>query len=182
MLSFNVAELLKSPPGTTRDVTIEEARPNLGPDLAVAAPVVGTARLCRSGNGLIVACEVQTAVTLECARCLNLFDRLVTANFSEQFSPTVNVTTGAPLPPPDDEALRIDDRHVLNLAEAVRQYLLTTLPMQPVCHATCRGLCATCGADLNTDACACYAEPAPGPLADLARLVPRDDVRRSEPA
>jgi uncharacterized protein len=183
MLSFNVSELLKSPPGTTRDVGIEEDTPDLGPDLAVSAPIVGSARFCHSGSGILVDCELRTSVTLECARCLNAFEKTVSAQFEEEFSPTVNVTTGTPLPPPEDEALTIDDRHVLDLTEAVRQYLLTTLPMKPVCSPSCRGLCATCGADLNADACGCDAEPVTGPLAELARLVPRsEDVRRSEPA
>jgi uncharacterized protein len=31
------------------------------------------------------------------------------------------------------------------------------LPMKPVCREACRGLCPTCGADLNAGSCACAA-------------------------
>jgi len=178
MLSHNVAELLKSPPGTTREVAIEEASPQLGPELAPATLLRGRARLWRSGGGLIVDCEVRTSITLDCARCLKSFAREVTARFEEEFSPTVSVLTGAPLTPAEDDALRIDDRHVLDLTEAVRQYLLMSLPLKPVCTPSCRGLCPTCGADLNESACACAEEPTSGPLAGLASLLPPEQRSR----
>ena len=178
MLSHNVADLLKSPPGTTREVTIEELTPQLGADLAAATPLLGRARLCWSGGGLIVDCEVHTSITLECSRCLEPFARAVTASFQEQFSPTADVHAGTPLTPAEDDALRIDERHVLDLTEAVRQYLLMALPLKPVCTSSCRGLCPTCGGDLNENACVCADEPVSGPLAGLAMLLPPEQRSR----
>ena len=121
---------------------------------------------------------MRTAVTLECARCLNPFDREVAAHLEEEFSPTVNVTTGAPLPPPEDKALSIDDRHVLDLTEAVRQYLLTTLPMKAVCS-------PRAGVYVRHAAQTSMRTPAratPSPCSDLSRDLARFGAARRERA
>src|ERR1051325_7943858 len=125
MLAHNVAALLKSPPGTNRDVTIDEPDPAFGDEIVVSSPVVGHARLQRTQHGILVRCHVSTTVALECSRCLEPFSLPITVDFQEEFLPSVHVLTGAPLDVPEDEALQIDEHHVLDLTEAVRQYLLT---------------------------------------------------------
>jgi uncharacterized protein len=85
-------------------------------------------------------------------------------SLQEEFLPTVDVHSGQPLPPLDEgedvEVFRIDDHHHLDLTEAVRQALVTQLPMRPLCRPDCAGLCARCGADLNEGPCGCPDEPA----------------------
>jgi uncharacterized protein len=125
----------------------------------------------RTGQGILVRGDVHTIVQLECSRCLEPVAVAVEAHVEDEFLPSVNVLSGEPLPVPEDEALRIDDRHILDLTEAVRQYLVTTLPLQPVCRADCRGLCPTCGADLNLAACDCGTDATSGPLAALGSLL-----------
>jgi len=172
-LAQNVAELLKSPLGAARQVAIDEARPRFGPDLKVTSPVRGAARLLRTQNGVLVRARLTTAVELECSRCLEPVQRELEIDLAEEFRPSVHIVTGVPLDAPDDEALLIDEHHVLDLTEAVRQYISTALPLQPLCTPTCRGLCATCGKNLNEGPCGCALEPAPatGPFAALAGLI-----------
>jgi uncharacterized metal-binding protein YceD (DUF177 family) len=43
----------------------------------------------------------------------------------------------------------------LDLTEEVREAIILALPRYPVCREACRGLCLTCGANLNKRACAC---------------------------
>jgi uncharacterized protein len=43
---------------------------------------------------------------------------------------------------------------LIDPAEDLRQILLVAMPDFPVCRADCRGLCPTCGANLNTAPCA----------------------------
>jgi uncharacterized protein len=39
--------------------------------------------------------------------------------------------------------------------DLLRQYLLLELPMAPVCREDCKGLCPTCGQNLNEASCDC---------------------------
>lgn len=58
---------------------------------------------------------------------------------------------------------------VLHLDDVVRENVLLSIPMKPVCHEDCRGLCPVCGANLNTTNCGCSAEAIDPRWADLAR-------------
>jgi hypothetical protein len=52
----------------------------------------------------------------------------------------------------------LDDRlETVDLLPALREEFLLSLPDFPVCRPDCKGLCDTCGADLNEDACDCEA-------------------------
>lgn len=62
----------------------------------------------------------------------------------------------------DDEVLEdpdvfvIDGRDAqLDLRPAMREQWLLAVPALVTCREDCKGLCATCGADLNLGACAC---------------------------
>lgn len=47
-----------------------------------------------------------------------------------------------------------------DLTNAIREAIILAEPMSPVCRDDCKGLCAGCGADLNTESCRC-GEPEP---------------------
>ena len=59
----------------------------------------------------------------------------------------------------------------LDLEPLVREILALVWPVQPHCSEDCRGLCATCGCNLNRESCSCTAEPSVRPFAGLARLL-----------
>lgn len=171
MLAYNVAALLKSPPGTTGELVVDEPAPSFGADLVAVAPVRGLVRLFRTQDAIIARCDLHTTIQLECSRCLESYPAALGVHFEEQFLPTVNIVTGAAAAIADDQALRIDDRHVLDLTEVLRQYLLTALPLKPICAPECRGLCPGCGTNLNSGACTCTPQPVTGPFGALATLL-----------
>ena len=70
------------------------------------------------------------------------------------------MNTGLPVHPlENDLAFLIGGDHVVDLTEAIRQNLLTVLPMQPLCKPDCAGLCPQCGKDRNVEPCDCAPPP-----------------------
>lgn len=57
----------------------------------------------------------------------------------------------------DPDAFPIENDQI-DLVAVVRETILIDLPDAPLCRADCRGLCATCGADLNEATCGCVHE------------------------
>jgi len=49
-----------------------------------------------------------------------------------------------------------DTTDFLDLTEEVREAIILALPGYPVCSKTCKGLCMTCGKNLNTGGCTCH--------------------------
>ena len=176
-MRFHVAQLLKEPMGATRDYEIAE---NIGDivdeEVSAVAPLTGRVRLIRTKRGIFVEARLQTTVRLACVRCLEEYLAPMPLIIREEFLPTVDVNTGVPLPEPkDEEYFTIDENHILDLSEVVRQYVLTTLPMQPLCRIDCAGLCPMCGQNLNYVRCTCKPIPPDSRLAVLGELLREEE-------
>jgi uncharacterized protein len=159
-LQFNVSQLLKTPTGTRRDYDIEVDLLPLDGNMVIVAPVRGHVGFLRAGSGILVTGRLETAVELECTRCLSEFRLPVSLEIEEEFRPTVDIATGAVMSHDGDQdvANLIDEHHILDLAEVVRQDVWLGLPTSPVCRPDCQGLCPHCGQNRDQGSCTCETE------------------------
>jgi len=159
-MKFNVAQLLKSPTGARREFDLDEDIQSLDHDIKPTAPLTGTVRFTRTASGVLATGSLHTVVEIECRRCLRSFATPVDFDLEEEFLPTTDVTTGAALPIAGiEEALLIDEKHMLDLTEVVRQYLILYREQYPLCEEACAGLCPVCGKNLNEGPCGCQDAP-----------------------
>jgi len=150
---INVSQLLKEPIGSSRSYKIDEV---ISAGEGESRPVRGKVDMVRTDRGILVAGELRTEVELTCSRCLGRYTTPLTMQFEEEYVPTVDVFSGAPLPSPEEPTpFTIDEHHIIDLDEAVRQYTLLTIPMKPLCREDCAGICAECGKNLNEGPCGC---------------------------
>ena len=161
-LQFNVAGLLTGPKGGTRSyelyIPISELD-QLDEGFDVVAPFQGTARFLWTNDRILVLATGKTTVAMECSRCLEPFTQEVEVHIEEAFVPTVDMASGLPIERDEsDVAVLIDEHHILDLSEILRQSILLALPLMPVCSPDCRGLCPVCGANLNHETCSCTVE------------------------
>jgi uncharacterized protein len=70
-----------------------------------------------------------------------------------------------------DEALLIDDRHILDLSEVMRQELMLASSEEALCQADCAGLCPQCGGNRNAGECQCVEAPIDPRWATLQTLL-----------
>ncbi len=136
-------------------------------------PVVVRAQLHlgRSGRGLLIGGSFHGAMRLICSRCLEPFPYEADDRFDVYCEPSLP-TAG------EEHKLSEDDLDVTYLEEGrintdhlLRENLLLTLPVQPLCRADCRGLCPQCGTNWNIAACQCEARPADPRLSVLRKLL-----------
>lgn len=145
---LNVASLLLEPVGSTREIRVSLPRLGLDDGL-VARDVVAPARLTRLKGQVLVSAQVTGVIELECVTCLALYDQPFRESFSESFHQTVDVRTGSDLNKPRERLLTeseeeepgfvIDDSHQIDLTEALRQWIVLSIPMQPTCGPDCPG-------------------------------------------
>jgi uncharacterized protein len=170
---YNVAQLLKSAPGTTLDVELDnEDELDLREGEAdLAGPLTGHLRLHRTNQGIYVDGMVSAPVRLQCTRCLRDFTETLEFPLREEFYPTIDVTSGAPVSGPHDaDAFAINRHHEVDLREPIRQALVLALPMKPLHSEDCAGLCPRCGKDLNEGPCNCPPEESDNRFAALQGL------------
>jgi len=155
---FNVAQLMKSPVGTSLVSDIQEDI-QLDNDIKIVGPITGQVRMRRINQGLLVDGGADLTVELTCTRCLKVFEQELHVQFDERYRPTVDIVTGMPLPAIDEEdVFPLDDHHQVDLTEPLRQQVLLAIPMVTLCKEDCAGLCPQCGKDLNLGPCECEPE------------------------
>lgn len=154
ILQINVSQQLKAGVGATRRYDVSDVVDITGK--GCESPVRGEVTLTRTGGGILVKGHLETEVELDCSRCLEPFRCLLALDIEEEYSPTIDVTSGLPLTLPEEPGTFTTDRqHTLDLTEAVRQHAVMAIPMKPLCREACRGLCPECGANLNLGECKC---------------------------
>lgn len=58
----------------------------------------------------------------------------------------------------DDDSILLDEKGELDLSELVCEHILLDMPMRYLCADECRGVCPSCGVNLNTGRCTCKKE------------------------
>lgn len=145
-LLVNAHELLRRP-GSERRVEIDVPvatvgldDPRLPADSAVRVDLV-----CSSLNdGIVVDGRVSVEHRGDCRRCLRPLMARVESSVHELYQETLT----------DPDAFPIENDQI-DLVAVVRETILIDLPDAPLCRPDCRGLCASCGTDLNEATCGC---------------------------
>lgn len=139
--AINVAGLLKGQTGQFREFELALDRFPLDDGL-LAEDVSGTIRLTRLRDGVMAQVVAGGVVEVECARCLRPYRQPFDVAFDEEYRQTVDVRTGAGVEvegETDEDTARIDDNHLLDIGEVLRQEIVLALPMRPDCGELCPG-------------------------------------------
>ena len=159
-------------PGSMRPVQLSVPAPEgLGIVDLVGVPV-GAAleldlRLESVMDGVLVSGVVSAPVSGECGRCLGPVSDTLALRLQELYVyPEASTDHDE-----DDEVLALVGDH-LDLTPALRDAVVLALPLTPLCHQDCQGLCITCGErldDLPEDHSHDTTDPRWGALAGLAQ-------------
>jgi uncharacterized protein len=153
-IQINVLQELRHPLGSDSSYDLDE--PVVLLDETKLNDVAGTLGLLRTDRGLLASLKLQATVGERCARCLLEATFRVEMEFEEEFFATVDPNTGARIRlSKDEEGFTIGPDFILDLDEAIRQYVLMAEPVKPLCRPDCPGLCPSCGANLNEGRCGC---------------------------
>ncbi len=112
----------------------------------VLKPLKVIGELNSVGDIISLEGKVTGVLELTCSRCLKNFNYDIQLDINEKL--TNNPENK------DDEIIFINNDK-LNLTEIVENNIIMSLPIQRLCQEDCKGLCASCGSDLNLGECKC---------------------------
>lgn len=142
-LLISVHDLINKP-GTMRekqvDVVIDEPMANYAIGIPAGSTIKIDARFESVHEGILVTGDAFATASGECSRCLDPIDSAVEVEFQELFAYSGTSE--------DDFVV---ENESIDLDQVIRDAVVLSLPFQPVCSAGCKGLCVTCGANLNDD-------------------------------
>lgn len=177
-MRINVADI-KLEAGKHKTVNLETQPESIelgGQAVRFEQPFTGTAEIWNAGDRLLVKADVFGEATLVCSRCLGEFTEPLDVSFEEEFIELA----------PDEGRVEEDEEEEsgrtvsfysgdeIDLTDPLRENILLELPMKPLCDEECKGLCPTCGTNLNEGACKCegdreIVDPRLAVLKDLLR-------------
>ncbi|MHB8069963.1 MAG: YceD family protein [Desulfobaccales bacterium] len=120
------------------------------------AQINGSVRLEKHGRDILVRGALKGQLQLACGRCLEEFGGPVDVDFDLLLVPSPGSMQG------EDEELSAADLDVdyysgetVDLEPIIREQIILTVPLKPLCTEDCKGICPSCGAVLNLEACTC---------------------------
>jgi uncharacterized protein len=122
--------------------------------IRLAGPVAVRLDVRRTGSDVLVRGAFSTVVHEHCRRCLRSIERPAEDEVTLVYRPGLG--------PADAEEQEVytfgQGAQELDLGDALREHLILAAPRYPVCEESCRGLCPTCGKNLNEGPCECGGE------------------------
>ncbi|MCU7505119.1 MAG: DUF177 domain-containing protein [Ignavibacteria bacterium] len=112
-------------------------------------------RMDKSHSQIVLNCKLTVNAKFDCDRCGEELTAELKSDFKlvylfgnnpDNSSETVNLYY---LTPEQDK---------IDLRPDINEYAILSIPMKKLCKEDCRGLCPTCGANLNKETCNCTKE------------------------
>lgn len=120
------------------------------------SPIKVSLSVVREFDHIRVHGTVGTTVRLTCSRCLSQFTPELSSTF------TIFYTKSTVAQPEDEVELGEQDLvsatysgDEIDFSAEIAEQVLLELPYKPLCFEECKGLCTSCGADLNSSDCSC---------------------------
>jgi uncharacterized protein len=121
--------------------------------------VRGQLMINKSDKAVWIKGRIEAEMVLQCSRCLEDFRFPLDSNCDVTLFPFEDEAF------PQEEELNVEDLRSsyyhegeIDLSAIVREEILLDIPYKPLCRPSCKGLCPTCGEDLNRGSCSCKDE------------------------
>ncbi len=141
-----------------------------------------TLKVLRLGDRVFLSGRILSEASLECSRCLKNVLLPLDINFDVEYVPFAAAGE-------EEEEHELTSEELdagfyrdgeINIDDIVREQVLLTVPMKPLCRTDCKGICSGCGTNLNVRSCECGAEEIDPRLAPLEKLKKSLDERKQK--
>lgn len=139
------------------------------------APIKTALRAIRIDDMIDVKGNINTWVRLPCGRCLKEYETPLKSQFDLTY---LHRIPGLQEDEEQDEVeisaaetglIYFEGEHI-NLQDGIQEQVIMALPVKALCKKNCKGLCSSCGNDLNEGDCGCNRLPPDGRFAALKNL------------
>lgn len=114
---------------------------------------------------------VSTEVRLSCSRCLCEFTSGISSTFTVFYTKALTAQL--------QDEIELDEQDLvsatysgdeIDFSDEIAEQVLLEVPYKPLCSEECKGLCNSCGADLNSTDCSCSSNAVSMAFSSLSEL------------
>lgn len=135
-----------------------------GSSLTFVGPVEAQGEIVNSNGFFKVQGKTRGKLSAECVSCLENFELQIEGTLDEVYARQEDLSSDL------DPEVNGFEGDLIDIGPEVLKSLLIELPMRLVCSPECRGLCHSCGSNLNVQQCNCQVEVLDPRLAVLKKL------------
>jgi uncharacterized protein len=106
----------------------------------------------KTGSQFALSADVTTTGRFSCDRCTAEFQLPLSTSYRMYY---VTATEEGADVDPDELQILPQGTGSIDIADDVRQTILLVVPLKLLCTESCKGLCPSCGTNLNTGTCSC---------------------------
>jgi uncharacterized protein len=125
-------------------------------DFRFEGPLESQATIKKLGQSVMIKGRIKAILQLRCVRCLKEFSYPLASVFELTLRSTEEtaLTEEVELSDKDLESNFFDGEEIA-LSEVACEQVFLEIPMKPLCQDGCKGLCPSCGKDMNVSSCEC---------------------------
>lgn len=141
------------------------------PEIESVAEISVKANVTKNGDQVIFKGSLSHPAKLSCSRCTDEFNRTIKSDlvFVLKFVPEADAEL-LDEEESDDFCFLPEGTVEYDFTTLVRERIILEVDLKPLCRPECRGICASCGKNLNIDDCNCSSDKSDErwlPLKDL---------------
>ena len=127
-------------------------------EVEIINPCFVELKLTPIGSKYRINGSIRAKLRLQCSRCLESYPFHLFSDFDLLYVPMEQMPSEVELEMKDKDAnIAYYSENKIELSELLQEQILLALPMKPICSQKCKGLCPSCGANLNVSSCNCEA-------------------------
>lgn len=144
-MKLEVKNIVYAPVGESQNFSVDLKNEKIDEEILIES-VCGEVKVTKLEEMLFCDFNLKIDLKLTCDRCLSefIFDKDI--KFKEEFylSPQMG-----------EEVYLVSKDDRIEVGESIREEILSTIPVKKLCKIDCRGICSSCGEDLNVKKCKC---------------------------
>ena len=169
-LRLDISYLVKQPPATYKEFEFNFPQLKLSPEL-VLVDIQGSIAISVTEDGVVAEGKLAALSQLTCGRCLDDYWQPLEINFTEIFSAHPGDD-----PADDQQEQPLEADGSIDLGSILRDYALLDMPIRQFCKDDCKGLCPTCGMNLNQKDCGHTQESIDPRMEGLKQLLENEET------
>ncbi|NPA33006.1 MAG: DUF177 domain-containing protein [Aquificae bacterium] len=141
MLVLDLKEIFKISDRFRGSYTLKPEDVKLPPDIGeLKKPVRVNVEITKEKNGYRLKLGIEGNVELECSRCLEVYEKDVSQEKTKLLQNTPSEEGVIMLKPKDLEVTFMEEPDKVDLAQLVREEIILSIPMKPLCRPDCGGI------------------------------------------
>lgn len=128
-------------------------------------------KVSKSGDKVLVDGRAISMASLVCSRCLKDFSFPVNISFNAEYIPHQEfIEVGERELTTEELDVSFYHGDEIDIEDLIREQILLSVPMKPLCKPDCQCICPKCGKNLTEASCGCSSEGVDPRLAPLKRF------------